>query len=219
MSNPADPTATPAARVTRAGADWLASASCFPRSVHALWALRPGAPSVLPCGTAFDVMSTTVLPGRRLLERLWSAGPGSGPVALHNGRLLLFAAPGTADRLPALLGWEEWQRGRSGAESDGARNGSGAPRAETIPLPLCHGRGDAVTIPPLRPDAASPSTSRWVVAPDLRHPWLPGPEMLLWAWVREGRASRAGRGGKGQPISIFAFSAPPAKVYDVSRRR
>lgn len=213
MSNPADPAAFPAAHVAPAGADWLASASCFPRSVHALWALRPGAPSVLPCGTAFDVVSTTPVEGRGLLDRLWTTGPGSGPVAVHQGRMLLFCAPGTADRLPVLLDWEEW----GGRERGGTRH---------RPSLLCHGAGDAVTVPPLGrggiPHVRTAASSRWLVAPDVRHPWLPGPEVLLWACVRRARtvsASRAGRGGDGSGISIFTPPDRDAKVYDVSRRR
>lgn len=208
-------TAATAARVTRvtgAGADWLASASRFPRSVHALWALRPGAPSVLPCGTAFDVVSTPVLYGRRLLDRLWSAGPGSGPAALHRGRVLVFTAPGCADRLPALLRWEEWRR-RGPA-------GHARPDEETSPPLLCHGLGDTVTIPPLLPDPASPApATHWLVAPAVRQPWLPGAEMLLWAHIRMERDSRAGRDGEGGGKRIFAPQDRDAKVYDVSRRR
>lgn len=163
------------AYVTPEGAAWLASASAFPRSVEALWSARPGAPSVLPCGRAFDVVNLTPLFGRKLLEQLWSAGPGSGPVAVHRGRVLLLVAPGTAQRLPALLGWEEW--------------------AGAVPPMLCHGAGDAVTVPPLYADPAAPpqdgtALSRWVVAPDTRHPWLPGPDVLLWACVRAVKAAR-----------------------------
>ncbi|MDT3400396.1 bifunctional DNA primase/polymerase, partial [Streptomyces sp. B1866] len=120
-----------AAYVTSTGADWLASASPFPRSVHALWAHSPAAAVVLPCGTAFDVISMPALFGRRVVSRLWTDGPGTGPVAAHRGRIMLFADPGTAQRLPALLDWEEW--------------GGAAP-----PL-LCHGPGDSVAIPPLYP--------------------------------------------------------------------
>jgi hypothetical protein len=170
-----------ASYVTLAGADWLASASPYPRSVHALWAARPTAPSVLPCGTAFDVINAPALFGRRMVDRLWSAGPGSGPVAAHRGRILLFAAPGTAQRLPALLAWEEW--------------------AAAVPPLLCHGSGDAVTVPPLYPRGAAdgadqgaadaPAGSRWLVAPDVRIPWLPGPDILLWACVRAARAAAA----------------------------
>ncbi|MET7800582.1 bifunctional DNA primase/polymerase [Streptomyces decoyicus] len=178
-----------AAYVTLAGADWLASASPHPDEMHALWATRPAAPSVLPCGTAFDVINAPALFGRRMVDRLWSDGPGSGPVAAHRGRILLFAAAGTAQRLPALLGWEEW--------------------ATAVPPLLCHGSGDAVTVPPLHPcrgatgappaddpflaaeEPSGPAGSRWLVAPDVRDPWLPGPDVLLWACVRAARSVAA----------------------------
>lgn len=159
-------TAAPATHVTPAGAAWLASASLRPRATLAAWQARPTAPAALPCGTAFDVVNVTPVLGRRMLDLLWAEGPGSGPAAVHRGRMLLFAAPGTAHRLPALLAWEEW----------------GTP----VAAPLCHGRGDAVTVPAL---AAVPGASRWLVAPDTRLPWLPGPEALLWAFVRAARAA------------------------------
>ncbi|MFB7369009.1 bifunctional DNA primase/polymerase [Streptomyces sp. NPDC056222] len=181
------------AHVTCAGADWLASAAAFPRSTLALWEARPTAPAVLPCGTVFDVVNVDMLFGRRMLDRLWSEGPGTGPVAVYRGRMLLFAAPGTAQRLPALLHWEEW--------------------GDAVPPPLCHGTGDAVTIPPLTP--LEPAGPRWVVAPDTRHPWLPGPEVMLWACVRAVRAASAA----DVRISIFPPADQDAKVYDVSRRR
>ncbi|WP_041989356.1 MULTISPECIES: bifunctional DNA primase/polymerase [unclassified Streptomyces] len=166
-------------QVTPAGADWLASAGPCPRSTLSLWAARPTAPGVLPCGSAFDVVNTPAMFGRRMLDRLWGEGPGSGPVAVHRGRTLLFAAPGTAQRLPALLSWEEW-----GCAADDEGQEAGVP-----PL-LCHGTGDAVTVPPLTPGATGAAAGpRWVVAPDTRHPWLPGPEVLLWACVRAVRSA------------------------------
>ncbi|MEU3335140.1 bifunctional DNA primase/polymerase [Streptomyces sp. NPDC006668] len=178
--------------VTPDGAAWLASAGTYPRSTLALWEERPHAPVVLACGSVFDVVNAPAVFGRRMVDRLWDEGPGSGPVAAFRGRMLLFAAPGTAQRLPSLLGWEEF--GRTGA----------------IPPLLCHGPGDAVTVPaPL--GTAAPSTSRWLVAPDTRHPWLPGPEIVLWAAVRAARAAVR--------ISIFPPADQDAKVYDVSRRR
>ncbi|CAL9444236.1 hypothetical protein SUDANB120_02305 [Streptomyces sp. enrichment culture] len=155
-----------ATQVTAQGAAWLASASARPEDTLEAWQARPWAPAVLPCGTAFDVVNVPSVLGRRMLDLLWSEGPGSGPVAVHRGRVLLFAAPGTAHRLPALLAWEEW--------------------GNPVPAPLCHGLGDAVGVPPL--DAA-PGPSRWLVAPDTRRPWLPGPEALLWAYVRAARAA------------------------------
>ncbi|MBD0841823.1 MULTISPECIES: bifunctional DNA primase/polymerase [unclassified Streptomyces] len=191
-----------ASGVTPDGAAWLASASAYPRDTLALWEERPDAPVVLPCGSVFDVVSAPTIFGRRMLDRLWDEGPGSGPVAVFRGRMLLFAAPGTAQRLPSLQRWEEF--GRTG----------------DIPPLLCHGNGDAVTVPPPAPapaptplgaPAAAPSGSRWLVAPDTRHPWLPGPEILLWAAVRAARAAVR--------ISIFPPADQGAKVYDVSRRR
>ncbi|MEV3906173.1 MULTISPECIES: bifunctional DNA primase/polymerase [Streptomyces] len=179
--------------VTADGAAWLASAGTYPRSTLALWEERPAAPVVLPCGTAFDVVSAPAVFGRRMLDRLWEEGPGSGPVAMLRARMLLFAAPGTAQRLPSLLRWEEI--GRTAA----------------IPPLLCHGIGDAVTVPAPLSAPKSAAASRWLVAPDTRHPWLPGPEILLWAAVRAARAAVR--------ISIFPPADQDAKVYDVSRRR
>ncbi|MEU6913205.1 bifunctional DNA primase/polymerase [Streptomyces olindensis] len=198
-----------ASHVTPDGAAWLASAGTYPRSTLALWEERPDAPVVLPCGSVFDVVSAPALFGRRMLDRLWDDGPGSGPVAELRGRMLLFAAPGTAQRLPALLEWEEW-----GAGGGDARETC---RTDAVPPLLCHGTGDAVTVPaptqsasPVTP-APTRSTARWLVAPDTRQPWLPGPEVLLWAAVRAARSAVR--------ISIFPPPDQGAKVYDVSRRR
>ncbi|MCX4762395.1 bifunctional DNA primase/polymerase [Streptomyces sp. NBC_01275] len=188
-----------AAGVTSDGAAWLASAGTYPRSTLALWEERPQAPVVLPCGSVFDIVSAPAMFGRLMLDRLWGEGPGSGPVAAFRGRTLLFASPGTAQRLPSLLEWEEWS-------ADGRQDG----RTGSVPPLLCHGNGDAVTVPALTP-AAEGSVTRWMVAPDARHPWLPGPEILLWAAVRAARAAVR--------ISIFPPQDQDAKVYDVSRRR
>ncbi|MFG3286796.1 bifunctional DNA primase/polymerase [Streptomyces sp. NPDC048111] len=185
--------------VTAAGAAWLSSAATHPRSTLALWEGRPTAPGVLPCGTVFDVVNVPSMFGRRMLDRLWAEGPGSGPVAIHRGRMFLFAAPGTAQRLPSLLEWEEW-------------HGAGG----TTPPLLCHGAGDAVTVPALvRPDRENPGAARWLVAPDTRRPWLPGPDVLLWACVRAAR----NEGTRTPRISIFPRADQDANVYDVSRRR
>ncbi|MFF4490823.1 hypothetical protein ACFY0F_30885 [Streptomyces sp. NPDC001544] len=170
--------------VTPDGAEWLAGAGAYPRSGSAT--------AVLSCGHAFDVVSAPAIFGRRMLDRLWHDGPGSGPVAAFRGRVLLFTAPGTAQRLPSLLAWEEW--------------------GWAIPPLLCHGRGDAVTVPALtNGDGPAPGGARWLVAPDSRNPWLPGPEVAVWAAVRAARAAVR--------ISIFPPAEQDAKVYDVSRRR
>ncbi|MEU9287567.1 bifunctional DNA primase/polymerase [Streptomyces sp. NPDC048275] len=192
-------TRNPASISSAEGVAWLASAGAYPRSTRTLWEERPTAPVVLPCGTAFDVINAPAIFGRRMLDRLWDEGPGSGPAAAYRGRILLFSAPGTAQRLPSLVEWEEWSSSRSGH--------SGA-----IPPLLCHGTGDAVTVPPLGTDpvsapAARPE-SRWLVAPDTRQPWLPGPEILLWAAVRAARAAVSA----AVRISIFPPADQDAKV-------
>jgi hypothetical protein len=151
--------------VTAEGAAWLASAGTGACGGAA------GRLGVLPCGTVFDVVNLPALFGRRVLEQLWAAGPGCGPVAVHRGRVLVFAAPGTAQRLPSLLGWEEWAR--------------------AVPPLLFHGAGDAVTLPPGHGQGPDTDT-RWVVAPGTREPWLPGPGVLLWACVRAARRTPAG---------------------------
>ncbi|WP_073965061.1 bifunctional DNA primase/polymerase [Streptomyces sp. CB02460] len=199
-----EPARNQTAQVTAAGAAWLAGATAYPRSALAQWESRPTAPGVLPCGTAFDVVNVPTLFGRRMLEHLWADGPGSGPVAAHRGRMLLFASPGTAQRLPSLLDWEEWGGGPQSRDGGGTK----------VPPLLCHGTGDAVTVPPLTCDEkyAGP---RWLVAPDTRTPWLPGPDVLLWACVRVARSAPA----PTPRISIFPLTDPGAKVYDVSRRR
>ncbi len=209
-----------ASGVTPEGAAWLASAGAYPRSTRVLWEDRPTAPVVLACGTAFDVVSTPAVFGRHMLDRLWDEGPGSGPVAAHRGRILLFAAPGTAQRLPSLLEWEGWG---SGCASD---------RGRAVPPLLCHGTGDAVTVPAAAPSpapaaavapaAAGRLDSRWLVAPDTREPWLPGPEVMLWASVRAARSAARRRPSEpcpSAPISIFPPADQDAKVYDVSKRR
>ncbi|MFD4693622.1 hypothetical protein [Streptomyces sp. NPDC058463] len=197
-----------AAQVTASGAAWLASASAYPRSTLSQWEARPGSPGVLPCGSAFDVVNVPALFGRRMLEQLWAEGPGSGPVATHRGRMLLFAAPGTAQRLPSLLAWEEWGTGSTSGSAGGSQRHHGS-----MPPLLCHGAGDAVTVPPLV--GGSGSGPRWLVAPDTRNPWLPGPDVLLWACVRVGRSAAPSTTGN----SIFPPADPGANVYDVSRRR
>ncbi|MEU5343090.1 hypothetical protein AB0H18_20015 [Streptomyces sp. NPDC020766] len=209
--------------VTAEGAAWLASTGTYPRGTLALWEDRPTAPVVLSCGSAFDVVNAPAIFGRRMLDRLWDEGPGSGPVATYRGRMLLFAAPGTAQRLPALLEWEEWG---SGGASD---------RTRTVPPLLCHGTGDAVTVPPPAAtapaatrigDSRPPAESRWLVAPDTRHPWLPTPAILLWAAIRAARSGarrpipEPSPGPSPEPrISIFPPADQDAKVYDVSKRR
>ncbi|WP_245182564.1 hypothetical protein [Streptomyces montanisoli] len=190
-----------AEQVTPEGAAWLASAATCPRSTLSLWRARPGLPGVLPCGSVFDVVNLPTVFARRVLDRMWAQGPGSGPVATHRGRVLLFAAPGTAQRLPALIGWEEW---------------GGADRTGGVPPLLCHGAGDAVTVPALSP-ATGPGP-RWVVAPGTRGPWLPGPEVLLWACVGAARGAPRGREDGTVPTARRRPAASPSFIDFSSHR-
>ncbi|MEV6164723.1 hypothetical protein AB0L71_22900 [Streptomyces sp. NPDC052052] len=199
------------ARITAAGAAWLAGATAYPRSTLVQWESHPTLPGVLPCGSAFDVVNVPALFGRRMLGHLWTDGPGSGPVATHRGRMLLFASPGTAQRLPSLLDWEEWGGGLEPRGGTDRRQDRGDGR---VPSLLCHGTGDAVTVPPLTCTSSTPGP-RWVVAPDTRAPWLPGPDVLLWACVRVARSTPA----PADQDSIFPPADQGANVYDVSRRR
>ncbi|PYC83480.1 hypothetical protein C7C46_09120 [Streptomyces tateyamensis] len=194
------------ANLTPDGEAWLASASDYPRSMRALWQARPWAPVVLPCGRTFDVVSMPALFGRRVLDELWASGPGCGPVAGYRGRTLLFVQPGAAARLRTLLAWEEWAR--------------------DVPPLLCHGRGDAVTVPAVHPRAEHPAggshteaAGRWIVAPDSREPWLPSAGVLLWACVRAAREAEPGRpepvrGAAGPPPSTLRtpLTARPAQL-------
>ncbi|MFD7728802.1 bifunctional DNA primase/polymerase [Kitasatospora phosalacinea] len=69
------------------------------------------APLLLPTGHRFDVLDVPAQPGLQALVRLERMGTQVGPVlASPAGRLLLFVAPGTAERLPDLLyrmGWDD----------------------------------------------------------------------------------------------------------------
>nr|WP_232246368.1 bifunctional DNA primase/polymerase [Kitasatospora mediocidica] len=182
--------------LTVAGEAWLASASEYPRSMRALWEARPWAPTVLPCGRVFDVISMPALFGRRVLDELWASGPGCGPVASYRGRTLLLVQPGAAPRLRTLLAWEEWAR--------------------DVPPLLCHGLGDAVTVPPVqRPadpsDAPGAGVGRWIVAPDTSEPWLPGAAVVLWACVRAARAA-AHTTSAAHPESAARPRTPAARL-------
>ena len=193
------------AQVTAAGAAWLASRrglSALARSPSG----RPGPtrPGVLPCGSAFDVVNVPALFGRRMLDQLWAEGPGSGPVAAHRGP---DAAVRRSRHRPAAA--RRCSTGRSGARPVTDRP-AGARRPDdrrTVPaaaLPRHRRRGDRPAAWPAVP--TSPRGPRWVVAPDTRHPWLPGPEVLLWACVRAARAAPA------STAADIRFFLPPIRM-------
>jgi hypothetical protein len=76
----------------------------------AAWSEVPGAAVLLPVGRSFDVIEVAEPVGRRALVRLERMGLPVGPVVVTpHGRAQFFVAPGTTDRLPALLyrmGWD-----------------------------------------------------------------------------------------------------------------
>ncbi len=184
---------------TSAGAAWLASAAAYPRSTLSLWEARPTDPGVLPCGSVFDVVIVPAVFGRRMLDRLWADGPGSGPVAVHRGRMLLFTSPGTAQRLPSLLAWEEWGRTGSTAEE----SGKGA-----VPSILCHGPGDAVTVPPAQRPRHRPPPRGTALAgrpPTFALRGCRAPRRC--SWRAYGRPAPTGARGPG-----YRFFLPPIRV-------
>ena len=146
---------------------------------------------MLPCGSVFDVVNVPSIFGRRMLDRLWAEGPGSGPGRVHRGRMLLFAAPGTAQRLPSLLAWEEWHG------ADGRRSRRCSATAPATPSP---------SRPWPARSAENAAAARWLVAPDTRRPWLPGPDVLLGP--ASGRRKSEARG----PSPDIDFSSAPIRM-------
>ncbi|WP_037850439.1 SCO3374 family protein [Streptomyces sp. NRRL S-340] len=73
------------------------------------WATVPGAPVRLVVGDRFDVLDVPLEAGRAALRHLRSgpAAPAS-PVAVQADRMRLLVAAGSAQELPGLLRWLEW---------------------------------------------------------------------------------------------------------------
>lgn len=73
------------------------------------WATVPGAPVRLVVGDRFDVLDVPLEAGRAALRHLGSgpAAPAS-PVAVQADRMRLLVAAGSAQELPGLLRWLEW---------------------------------------------------------------------------------------------------------------
>ncbi|MFF0298104.1 bifunctional DNA primase/polymerase [Kitasatospora sp. NPDC004615] len=107
------------------------------------------APLLLPTGHQFDVLDVPAQPGLQALVRLERMGTQIGPVlASPTGRLLLFVAPRTAERLPDLLyrmGWDD-------ASLDLA----------------CHGLGSYLAAPPVALGPLGPM--RWLRRPTADNP-------------------------------------------------
>ncbi|WNM29338.1 SCO3374 family protein [Streptomyces sp. Li-HN-5-11] len=69
------------------------------------WRTVPGAPVRLVVGHRFDVLDVPLEAGRAALRHL---GQGS-PVAVQGDRMRLLVATGSAEELPGLLRWLEWE--------------------------------------------------------------------------------------------------------------
>lgn len=68
------------------------------------WATVPGEPVRLRVGLRFDVLDVPAEAGRPALRHL---APGS-PVAVQGDRMRLLVAAGSAEELPGILRWLEW---------------------------------------------------------------------------------------------------------------
>ncbi len=175
-----------AAYVTLAGADWLASASPHPDEMHALWATRPAAPERAAVRHRLRrdqrPRALRAADGRPFMVRRSRLGAGGGaprpdpalrrsghgPAAARAARL-----GGVGHRRPAAAVPRQRRRGHRPAAA-----------------PLSGAAEDAPAIGPFlaAEEPSAPAGSRWLVAPDVRDPWLPGPDVLLWACVRAARS-------------------------------
>ncbi|MEU1279324.1 SCO3374 family protein [Streptomyces sp. NPDC005805] len=116
------------------------------------WETAEGPPLQLPTGEAFDVLELPADAGAALLAR----GPATGPVALEGAVVRLLVAAGSAEELPGLLQWLDW---------DG------------VALDLTAiGAGGRITAPP-QPGSIRPTAARWLRPPgrEARLPALAGP--------------------------------------------
>ncbi|WP_233288633.1 SCO3374 family protein [Streptomyces calvus] len=85
------------------------------------WPTLPGPPVRLAVGVRFDVLDVPEEAGRAALERLRGHGR-EFPVAAGGGRLRLLVAAGSAEEVPGLLEWLEWD----GVPLDLTASGAGA---------------------------------------------------------------------------------------------
>jgi hypothetical protein len=89
----------------------------------------PGDPPLLRTGVRFDVLDVPAEAGAAALRHL---APGS-PVALHGDRLRLLVAAGSAEELPGLLEWLEWDALRLDLRALGAGGLMAAPGLPGLP--------------------------------------------------------------------------------------
>jgi hypothetical protein len=130
------------------------------------WATVPGVPLRLALGRRFDVLDLPLAAGRAALRHLGQVeppglpglpGPPMFPVAVDGDRMRLLVAAGSAEELPGLLRWLEW---------------------DALKLDLAGmGAGTLMTAPrPPRPGPRPPSRSRGLRGPQGAAVWLRPPE-------------------------------------------
>ncbi|MER5714542.1 SCO3374 family protein [Streptomyces sp. NPDC002132] len=69
------------------------------------WATVPGEPVRLSVGVRFDVLDVPAVAGHAALRRL----PPGAPVAVRGERMQFLVAAGSAEELPGILRWLEWE--------------------------------------------------------------------------------------------------------------
>ncbi|MFJ9739898.1 SCO3374 family protein [Streptomyces sp. NPDC101166] len=69
------------------------------------WATVPGEPVRLSVGLRFDVLDVPAVAGHAALRRL----PSGAPVGVRGERMQFLVAAGSAEELPGVLRWLEWE--------------------------------------------------------------------------------------------------------------
>jgi hypothetical protein len=107
-------------------------------------------------GRRFDVLDVPLAAGRAALRHLGQPGQPTSPVAVDGDRMRLLVAAGSAEELPGLLRWLEWDALELDLVGLGAGTLMTAPRPPRPgPRPLSRGRrgplGAAVWLRPPEP--------------------------------------------------------------------
>ncbi|MFF3850152.1 SCO3374 family protein [Streptomyces sp. NPDC002328] len=124
------------------------------------WATVPGEPVRLSVGVRFDVLDVPAEAGRAALRHL----PPGAPVALRGDRMRLLVAAGSAEELPAILRWLEWEPLPLDLSARGTGDAMEAPSPPDLTGPPSpSGAGGAVRSPGLA--AASQGAAVWLRPP------------------------------------------------------
>jgi hypothetical protein len=162
----------PGAHPTRP--DWAGQATSSATAVRRMWSEQPGSSVLLPAGRTFDALDVPESAGFLAMARMERMGLTLGPVTrTPDRRMVFFALPGAAAKVPALveqLGWD----------------------ARTLG-PVGRGDGHYVAGPPTR--VGRRGTVQWARRPSRANLWLPDAEELIsplvYACAREAADARA----------------------------